>query len=454
MNIYQKIMSNYQNREDYKISTIKINDFIMDFIFIQGMTDLKFFISYLLPFISDDNYKILNNYIPSYCSKIDEYTLTNFDYLLSMGNLIIIISKINDDKKYYYHFPLNILPKRAPSESHLDPSNLFQSRDGLIEDAKDNLLLIKKRIKTDKLKIKRYNFGKNSLNDVYMLYHEDYKDKEYIKRIDETLNNNINTDITSINTLCGLFETSSLVPTTNCSGNTEYLVENILKGKVVLLSDCNCVGVILPTMFSNFTTTKDELDSPKFNSIYKRCLVLICMFFSIYFLGFFVAVCNYHSSILSLKIIGIIKITEVGTILPMFFEICLIMLCFELYNLSISRSPLGYVQNIVVLFGGVIVGQNIVNSGIVGPFVLLISSLCYIAGYSISNNPRFLTSISIFRFIILFFSFCFGLIGFFVSSILITYYLFKQKSVTEPYLSPFFPTNTKKIKSYFKPENN
>ena len=84
MNIYQKIMSSYQNREDYKISTIKINDFIMDFIFIQGMTDLKFFISYLLPFISDDNYKILNNYIPSYCSKIDEYTLTNFDYLLQI----------------------------------------------------------------------------------------------------------------------------------------------------------------------------------------------------------------------------------------------------------------------------------------------------------------------------------------------------------------------------------
>ena len=286
-----------------------------------------------------------------------------------------------------------------------------------------------------------------------MLYLDDYKDKEYISKIDEVLNQNLTSDLTSINTLCSFFETNKLLPLTNCSGNTEYLVECLLKGKVVLLSDANCVGLILPTLLTNFTTTKDEIDAPKYYSLFKRVLIIVCIFFAVYFLGLFVAICNYHSSILSLKIIGIIKLTEVGTILPMFFEICLIMLCFELYNLSISRSPLGYVQNIVVLFGGVIVGQNIVSSGIVGPFILLTSSLCYIAGYSITNNPRFLTSIAIFRFIILFASFCFGLIGFFISSVLITFYLFNLKSVTEPYLSPFLPTKTSKIKKYFNPES-
>ena len=131
---------------------------------------------------------------------------------------------------------------------------------------------------------------------------------------------------------------------------------------------------------------------------------------------------------------------------------CTILIAFEIYNLSISRSPLGYVQNIVVLFGGLIIGQNIVSSGIVGPFVLLISSLCYIAGYSVSNNPRFLTSLAVSRFTILFGSFCFGFLGFFITSLLIIYYLFHLKSVGIPYLEPFLPTNIKKLNKYYTPE--
>ena len=149
-------------------------------LFIQGMTDLKYFISYLLPYINYNNYQKLDSEIPSFCSLLDELTINNINYLLSMGNLVLIIGSITSQEKYFYHFPLNIIPKRTPSESHLDPSNLFQSRDGLTEDAKDNLLLIKKRIKTNKLLIKKYNFGTNSLNDVYMLYLDDYKEKDYI----------------------------------------------------------------------------------------------------------------------------------------------------------------------------------------------------------------------------------------------------------------------------------
>jgi len=447
---YQTLINTYSNKEDYKISTFFKDELKIDLIFLQGMTDIKFFISYLYEYINEENIDQLNTIIPSFCSPISLHSIDNTNYLLSLGHLLLIIS--NSDTTFYYHLPLNILPKRTPSDSHLDPSNLFQSRDGLIEDAKDNLLLIKKRIKSNDLSIKRFNIGSKSLTDVYMLYLHEYENENYVKEIERKLLLYNKENITNINSVSKLFEQNSIVPLTNASGNTEYLVESINKGKVVLIIDGNCVGLILPTLFMNFTTTKDEIDSPKYFSKFNRILVTICIFFSIFFLGGFVAVTNYHSNILSLKILALIKLTETGTILPMFFEICIILLCFELYNLSISRSPLGYVQNIVVLFGGLIIGQNVVSSGIIGPFVLLTSSLCYIAGYSVSNNPRFLTSISIFRFLVLFGSFCFGLLGFFITSVLIIYYLYNQKSVGVPYLQPFMPTNEKKILKYYTPE--
>ena len=449
-NFYQLLINTYSTKEDYKISTFYKDDLKIDVIFIQGMTDLKFFISYLYDFINSDNIASLHTVIPSFCSPINLHSTDNTSYLLSLGNLILIVS--HHSKIYFYHLPLNILPKRTPSDSHLDPSNLFQSRDGLIEDAKDNLLLIKKRIKSPNLNIKRFNLGTNTLTDVYMLYLNNYQNEPYIKEIEEKLLLYHKKDVTSINNISRLFSKNSLVPLTNASGNTEYLVESINKGKVVLIVDGNCVGLILPALFMNFTNTKDESDSPKYFSLFKRILVSVCIFFSIFFLGGFVAVTNYHSNILSLRILALIKLTETGTILPMFFEICVILLCFELYNLAVSKSPLGYVQNIVVLFGGLIIGQNVVSSGIVGPFVLLTSSLCYIAGYSVSNNPRFLVSISIFRFMVLFGSFCFGLLGFFITSIFILCYLYNQKSVGVPYLEPFIPLKIKEALKYYSPE--
>ena len=447
---YQTLIKTYSNKEDYKLSTFYKDDLKIEILFLQGMVDLKFFISYLYDFINLDTIDKLNTSIPSFCSPISLQTIDNINYLLSLGNIVLVLS-INNDY-YFYHLPLNNIPKRTPTDSHLDPSNLFQSRDGLIEDAKDNLLLIKKRIKSNDLLIKRFNVGSKTLTDVYMLFLDDYKNENYVKEIENKLLLYNKENITSINSISKLFDQNSLVPLTNASGNTEYLVESINKGKVVLIIDGNCVGLILPTLFMNFTTTKDEIDSPKYFSNFKRILVIICIFFSIFFLGGFVAVTNYHSNILSLRILALIKLTETGTILPMFFEICIILLCFELYNLSISRSPLGYVQNIVVLFGGLIIGQNVVSSGIIGPFVLLTSSLCYIAGYSVSNNPRFLTSISIFRFIVLFGSFCFGFLGFFITSLFILYYLYNQKSVGVPYLKPFMPTKIKGALKYFTPE--
>ena len=446
------LCDNYQNREDFKIQTMKNDEFDIHFLFLQGMTDVKFFIGYLLPFINKETIPNLHKKIPTYCNPITILTTDNIDYLLSVGNLITVIEI--DNLLYYYHFPLSTIPKRSPSESHLDPSNLFQPRDGLVEDIKDNVLLIKRRLKTNKLKIQKFLLGSLSLTDVYVFYLDGIDKKEYFQNIIKKLEEaNIKT-CSNINTVSKLFEDKGLVPLTNASGNTEYLVENILKGKVVIMVDGSPVALILPSLFTNFTTSKDEIETPRYFSIFKRIHIIISLFFSISFLGLFVAVVNYHSSLLSLKIIAMIKLTEKGTILPMFVEIIIILFCFELYNLSISRSPSGYVQNIVVLFGGIIVGQNIVQSGIVGPFVLLVSSLCYIAGYSVTNNPRFITSLAIFRLIVLISSLFFGIIGFFLSTILIIYYLYNKKSIGIPYLSPFMPTNIKKTLKYFKPELN
>lgn len=451
-NFYDVVRKKYQDLEHYKFANLTINDLKATILFIKGMIDIKYFYAHILPYINKDNYQTLDQSFNGICSNLTIHTLNNVDYLLSSGNLILIFEN-EKNEFYYYHLPLMNMPARSITESQLDPANLFQARDGLVESASTNLLLIKNRIKSPDLIVEKYLLGEISKTDTYLLYLSKYKKENYIKTIQETLTKASPQAVCNVNSVSCLFEKGCIFPLTNCSGSPEILSEYLLKGKAVIIVDGNPIAIILPGLFFNFTTAKDEIDSPKYFSIFKRILVVICLFFSIFFLGFFIALMNFHSNALSLRLIASIKITERGTILPMPIEILIVLFFFELYNLSTSRSPLGYIQNVIVLFGGIFIGQNAVTSGFIGSLILLLTSICYISGFAVSNNPRFVTSISILRVFLLILCSLFGFIGFFIGSAIIIYYLFSLKSVGVPYLSPFMPGSLKKAGKYFTPEN-
>lgn len=450
--LYDAIRLKYQDLDNYKFARTEIDDIKLTTIFIKGMVDIKYFYAHIFPLINNKNYYKLDNDFQSFCSSLTIHTIDNIDYLLSSGNIILIFENAKKES-FYYHMALMALPTRSITESQLDPANLFQARDGLIENAATNLLLIKNRIKSPSLVTEKYVLGTTTQTDTYLLYLSKYKNENYIKTIQDSLSKTTLVAICNINSISKLFEKNAIFPLTNCSGSPEILVEYLLKGKAVIIVDGNPIAIILPGLFFNFTTAKDEIDAPKYFSIFKRFLVILCLFFSIFFLGFFIALMNFHSNALSLRLIASIKITERGTILPMPIEILIVLFFFELYNLATSRSPLGYIQNIVVLFGGIFIGQNAVTSGFIGSFILLLTSICYISGFAVSNNPRFVTSISILRIFLLIICSIFGFVGFFIGSAIIIFYLFTLKSVGVPYLTPFMPGKIKKAGKYFTPEN-
>lgn len=450
-NFFEEIKQSYQHYENYKVVDFKIDEIKATILFIKGMVDLKFFYAHVVPKINKTNYQELDTFFRPICSSITVHTISNIDYLLASGNLVLIFHQ--QDSFFYYHFPLATIPKRSIDESKLDPSNLFQARDGLIENAATNILLIRNRLKTKNLMIDKYLLGSCSMTDVYLLYLKDIKKEAYLQNIQTTLEKAQLEYASNVNSISQLFEKKSIFPLTNCSGSPEVLANHLIKGKAVIIVDGNPIAIILPGLFFNFTTAKDEIDSPKYFTIMKRILVITCLFLSIFFLGFFVSLMNFHSNALTLRLIASIKITERGTILPMPIEILIVLFFFELYNLSTSHSPLGYIQNIIVLFGGIFIGQNAVTSGFIGSLVLMLTSICYISGFAVSNNPRFVTSISILRLGLLVISSIFGFVGFFIGSIIIIYYLFSLKSVGVPYLSPFIPGSIRQIINYFQPES-
>ncbi len=70
------------------------------------------------------------------------------------------------------------MPERSPSESILDPTNVFGSRDGLVENIRTNIALIERKIKVNNLKIEQLFVGKRTKTEINVLSIDDITNKK------------------------------------------------------------------------------------------------------------------------------------------------------------------------------------------------------------------------------------------------------------------------------------
>lgn len=436
-----------KNQADMK-SIIFNDDLNINLYFYESMASPKHFNDFYFDKINKSNYLTLQKTFPGVLYKLTDFTKETIVYHLSSGNIIIII---NNEVAYF--LDSSIIPVRSPSKSELDPNNLLDSHDGFIENTNKNLALIKKRIKSADLIVNKYTLGTASQTDVYFIYLEKSKQKNYIKEIDNKLNNFSSESLTNINDLNNIFNESLLLPTVFNTGSPDYTVGAILEGKAALIVDNSPVVAILPTTLSTFTTIKNESNEPKYYTLFARIFTIFFFFLSIFSLGLVISLTNFNPTFFSTLFMSSIQITERGTTFPIFIECLIVLFLFETFRLISSRTPNNYVQNIIIIFGGLFIGQNAISSGLIGSTLLLIASLSYVSSFAITNNQHLITSFDIFRLYNLILSYTFGLLGFTIGLITTLFYISAQKSVGVPFFSPFNPLNKGKVKNFFFPKH-
>lgn len=447
----EKSINEFLNEcEDCKevvISNNYVNDINYKIIYIIEMVDIRKFNYEIKPYINKDNINILDKIYLGLCIRVSDISKSNLEYLLYNGKILLFY---NDN---YYIFEFTNRPKRSISKSSIDPDDESRSQDGLIEDFNTNITLIKRRLKTNNLCVDKFTLGLITKTDTALLYLKETYNKKMLNKAFEILNSVTNQNIITINDISILFQNKELVPKTFLTSSPEIISTSILKGKIVIIIDNSPVACIIDPTFSTFTTSKSYVNTPLYYNIFNHIFIIIFMFIAIFMMGLFIALINYHTSIIPLPLLVNIKITERGTSWPMFFEVLIVYFLFEFYRFTTSRSTNNYIQNIIIILGGLFIGQNAIESGTIGATILFLTSISYIAIFAITNNIYLITSINIFRFFILLMSYLLGIIGFIVSSLIVILYLFKQKSDSNYYLYPFIPFNLKNFINFFKPNN-
>lgn len=430
--------------DDIKLEIYTINYMEVLIGYSKDLADIEEFNKYYYSRIDFNTLKTLENQFPMIVSKIINKNKNDLINLLLVGNIILITNS------YAYCFFLPKNTSRAISNSLIDPVDLYSSQDGFIENIDINIALIRKHLKTDKINVEFVDLPTKCNNKVAIITLEG--NKNYNEEIKNKLKTIDSINVNSINTISKVFQNNHLVPMTLSTSSPQNVSLSLTKGKTVILLNNSPVACIVPINLLYFSTMKNDVDTPKYYSIMSRLLVLLFLFISVFLLGLYVAVTNFHTSSLTIYALSNLKLTERGTTLPMLTEIIIVLVLFDLYRYATSRSSNGYIQNIIIFLGGLFIGQNAINSGLIGHLVLLLTSICYLSTYAFTNNLHLVTTLSLFRIFILIFSYFLGLYGFLISSIIIIVYLLKIKSLDEDFFFSIQEDKWKKQIKYIEPK--
>lgn len=441
--MYQKIIKQIKTSDEIITKEFFIDKTKLLLIYSSNIGDIKEFNNYYLARITKDNIIELDNVFPGIVSKCDNNQSIFEDIMKGY-----IILYINETVAFKFNLPIN--NSRQTETSVLDPIDLFSSQDGFVESLDSNVALLRKHLINQDVTIEYYNLKTASSNKIAII-----SLKENITRninIKKELDTITEKNVTSINTINKKFQKAHLVPMTLSTSSPQNVALSVIKGKTAIILDGSPVVSIVPVNLFLFSTMKTDVNTPIYYSLFSRFLVLMFLIISVFLLGFYVALINYHTSSLTIYSLSNLKLTEKGTTLPMFLEISIILMLFELYRYATSRSSSGYIQNIIIFLGGLFIGQNAIKSGLIGPLILLLTSVCYLSTFAFTNNLHLITTISLSRILVISFSYFLGLYGFLLAAVLIFTYLLSVKSFDHNYFFDASIPIGRKAKQYFTPK--
>ena len=440
----EALLENFKRNNDVKVEENPDIDLVI--IFQEQACDISTFVVHLYPKITKE-FKLDKLFI-GLCKKIDNPNYEELEKNVYSGLLIAV--HLNE----VYVFDLSQMPSRKVSDSNADPESTYGSRDGFVENYKDNIAVIRSRLKCNNLNLDQFSVGRRSKTDVILVSIDDIHNKEMKGKIINKINS-IDVDaILSIDDFISYFCEKVTFPVFQYLGNPDLACRRLYLGEFLIIIDRIPVVLCMPTTIGLSTRFRVDETSMRIFPLIERLILCFSLFFSTMFLAVFASFVTFQSDCLSLLVLSILKVSQKTVMFPIAVEIFIVLALFELYHLIGYRQSKTTISGTVVLIGGLIIGQNMMESGIAGIFIVSFTALAFLTSFVVTSNAQTIFAISITRAILLIVSCLFGIFGFVCGISVLGYLAYKQQTFDVAYFHPFVPFDIKGFKEFFLPTAN
>lgn len=319
-------------------------------------------------------------------------------------------------------------------------------REGFTETLQVNTSMLRRRIRSPKLKMKPMSIGRYTQTKVVIAYIEGIADPglihEAVTRIEQ-----IDIDgVLESNYIEERIEDNPLSPFPQLATTERPDVAGaaLLEGRVVIMVDGSPFALIAPTTLSAL------LQSPE--DYYQRYTIASAIrWLRFFFVGvallapsLYVAVVTYHQEMIPSQLLLTLAKSREEIPFPALMEALLMEITFEGLREAGVRLP-KQVGAAVSIVGALVIGQAATAAGLVSSPMVMVVAITGIASFMI---PHFSIGISLrlLRFPIMNLAGILGLLGLMLGVVIIYIHLCSLRSFGVPYLSPVTPMNSRGLK--------
>ena len=278
----------------------------------------------------------------------------------------------------------------AMSIQEIDSEKVIRgSNEGFADSIKINTALIRRRLRSTRLKCKEVKKGLRGHSNVDILYVRDLVKPGLVEDVERNLDSYVIDHVGDSGVLEQFAEAKwySPFPQLQTTKRPDVAVNALLEGRVVVLCDNSPIAIILPTTMNNFLKTADDYYNRTIAASFARLIRYVAAFMSFTLPGLYLAVTNFHTQILPTPLILAFYEARLGCPFPQLIEV------------------------ILVAF----------------------TALCSFA----IPSEEFAFSFRILKFAVIMMSAWLGYFGFLISLMVILLHLAKLKSCGYPYMMPF-----------------
>lgn len=423
---------------------IKVGDRNAVFFFIDGFCKdelMQKLLQFLMGIKAQDmpqNPQELNKIMPY----VEVDTTTEFEEIsknILCGVFAIIIDGYDEciliDSRTY--------PARGVEEPEKDKV-LRGSKDGFVETVIFNTALIRRRIRSNDLRMEAMNAGKASQTDIVVCYMDSRVDKEFLKKIKDRIKD-IKVDALTLNqeSLAECLFTSKWYnpfPKFKYTERPDTAAAQILEGNIIILVDNSPAAIILPTSVLDMIQEADDFYFPPVTGTYLRLSRFLILILTYFVTPTFLLLMQNPDWIP--KAFEFIQVKETINV-PLIWQFLLLELAIDGLRLAAINTP-NMLTTPLSVMAALILGEFSVKSGWFNAEVMLYMAFVAIANYT---HPSYELgyAIKFFRMINLILVALFQAWGYFIGIALFITAIVSNKMVSgQSYLYPLLPFSFRK----------
>jgi len=329
---------------------------------------------------------------------------------------------------------------RSVSEPINEPS-VRGPHDSTIENMKNNIGMIRMRLKTADFKIEKLKTGKKTNTEVAFGYIQGAVNPETLEEFKERIKKIKNEEILETSYIEELIEDStySPFPQYRYTERPDVCAAALLEGKIIVMVSGTPAVMICPGLFAEFFSISEDYYQRTVYSSLIRLLRIGAFFLALTLPSIYIAVSTFHPELIPTVLLLAVIDTREGIPFPALVEAISMEVTFEILREAGIRLPRA-VGSAVSIVGALVVGQAAIQAKIASPMMVIVVAMTGIASFAFPQYSMGI-AVRVLRFPLMLLASSIGMLGLMIGFLLIFLHLTCLRSLGQPYLASITPTD-------------